>query len=130
MIEIHLWSQVPGEADEAGRALEQDIFKARLTEEVHISKLPTVKGQSNIEVKGDPVTIGTVILTLVGAGGALTIAAGKGGVLSRLATVLEKYVCRGMHVAIKKPDGTEIQVKGSASKIAKVLSVAMGGASE
>lgn len=124
MIEIHLSSEVPGQTDEAARVLQQDIFKASLTEAVDISRLPTVKTHSNIEAKGDPVTIGTVVLTMVGAGGALTV------VLPRLATVLEKYVCRGMHVVIKKPDGTEIDVKGPPSQIAQVLSTAMGGTSE
>jgi len=55
----------------------------------------------------DPVTLTTIVLTAVGAGGALTVALGKEGFLTRLAKVLEAWVRREVEVRIEDPGGPQ-----------------------
>ena len=73
--------------------------------------------------KGDPVTMFTVLVAAVGAGGALTVALSKEGFLSQLARVLEKYISGGeVTVKLKKtPKTEEIELSGSARQIEKMF---------
>jgi hypothetical protein len=75
--------------------------------------------------KGDYATIFTVLVTAVGAGGALTVALSKEGFLTPLARLLEKYLTGGdMTVTIHKTPKTEhIELSGSARQIEKILTV-------
>jgi hypothetical protein len=69
----------------------------------------------------DPVTLTTVVLTAVGAGGALTVALGKEGFLTRLAKVLEAWVRREVEVSIETPEERKLHLTGSASHIEGLL---------
>ena len=69
----------------------------------------------------DPVTLTTIVLTAVGAGGALTVALGKEGFLTRLAKVLEAWVRREVEVRIETPEGRKLHLTGSASHIERLL---------
>jgi len=69
----------------------------------------------------DPITMASILLVAVGAGGALTVAVSKDGFLSRLARVLEKYVGRRIDVKIDDGMGKKIILSGSAGDIRRVL---------
>jgi hypothetical protein len=62
-----------------------------------------------------------VVLTAVGAGGALTVALGKEGFLTRLAKVLEAWVRREVEVSIETPEERKLHLTGSASHIEGLL---------
>ena len=72
-------------------------------------------------VKGDPITLFTILVTAVGAGGALTVAMGKDGFLTRLVHVLEKLVERRITVKVKKDNGESVTLDGPAAHIRKLL---------
>ena len=73
--------------------------------------------------KGDPVTLFTVALAAVGAGGVLTVAMGKDGFLTQLARVLEKYLHGGQVRAVIKetPRTKSVELEGSARQVEKIL---------
>ncbi len=72
--------------------------------------------------RGDPITLTTIALVAVGAGGALSVLLGKDGVLSALARVLEKYVeGRKVEVLIESDDGKKIQLSGPVGEIKDIL---------
>jgi len=71
--------------------------------------------------KGDVVTLASVAVIALGAGGALTQAVSKGGALTQLAKVLEKYVDRQAHLELIKPNGEKIRLSGSAGEIRALL---------
>jgi hypothetical protein len=60
-------------------------------------------GEREERAKGDAVTVGTIILTLLGGGGAVV----------SLINVLKSYIERGHHfdVTLKREDGRELTVK-------------------
>ena len=70
---------------------------------------------------GDPITLTTIVLAAVGAGGALTVAMSKEGFLTRLAQVLEKYVERRIEVEIDHGGGQRTRLSGPAGQIRKLL---------
>ena len=71
--------------------------------------------------RGDLVTVATIVLSAVSAGGALTVAMSKEGFLTRLAKVLEVWVNRKVEVKIDLPNGEKIQLSGSAAHIERIL---------
>jgi len=82
--------------------------------------------------KGDPVTVWTVLLAAVGAGGALTVAMSKEGFLTRLARVLEKLADRQVSVTLEETPkgGRSVSLSGSARHVERVLTEYMGQPSE
>lgn len=73
--------------------------------------------------KGEPMTAMTVIALAVSTGGALTVAMGKEGFLTRLAQVLEKYVAsQQVEVVIEDKKGNRKQLSGSGKHIERILS--------
>ena len=80
--------------------------------------IPQMPAESH---RGDPVTIYTVLLAALSAGGALTVAMSKDGFLTQLARVLEKYIESGKTHIIIKDSGRELEMKGSARRIEKML---------
>ncbi|MFZ1221436.1 MAG: hypothetical protein WAO00_19260 [Chthoniobacterales bacterium] len=70
--------------------------------------------------KGDPITIGSIVISLV-ASGALTAALSKGGFLSKLATVLERYLTRTTKMKLVTKDGREVTIEGPSTKIETIL---------
>jgi hypothetical protein len=85
------------ELDEITRELSSDI-----NQEVDVeAKLAEETGGAGS--KGDPVTVGTIILLLLGGG----------GVAAKLIEVLKAYVDRGnkLEFEFKKPDGTSMSLK-------------------
>ena len=82
--------------------------------------------------KGDPVTVWTVLLAAVGAGGALTVAMSKEGFLTRLARVLEKLADRQVSVTLEETPkgGRSVSLSGSARHVERVLTEYMGQSSE
>lgn len=73
--------------------------------------------------KGDPITVWTVLLAAVGAGGALTVAMSKEGFLTRLARVLEKLADRQVSVTLEETPkgGRSVSLSGSARHVERVL---------
>jgi hypothetical protein len=71
--------------------------------------------------KGDPVTLGAIVLASVAAGGAITRAVSPGGFCSKLAALLLERSKRNVrfHVVTRKKQTLELV--GSADDIAKLL---------
>ena len=84
---------------------------------------PPVAQKPGGAVKGDSVTIFTVLLAAVGAGGALTVAMSKEGFLTRLARVLETLADRKVSVTLEEtPDGRRnVSLSGSARQVERML---------
>ena len=100
--------------------LADDLAIAGLDEHIRIADIQ--HRPLNTPTKGgDPITLATIILAAVGAGGALTVAMGKEGFLTRLAQVLEKYVERRIEVEINHGDGRHTRLSGPAGQIRKLL---------
>lgn len=75
----------------------------------------------NLKTKGDAVSVSAIILALVSTGGALTIAVGKEGFLSKIAAVLETFVNRKIQIKIKNKDGSEVDIVGPPKNIERIL---------
>lgn len=71
--------------------------------------------------RGDVVTLASIVLTAVSAGGAITVAMGKDGFLTRLAKVLEVWANRKVEVMLETEDGEKIHLSGSAGSIERIL---------
>jgi len=89
----------------------QDDFSLSIQEPEH------QQAQRNI---GEIATLVTVLVTAVGAGGALTVGMGKDGAITRLVKVLEILVNKKVDVKIEH-NGTLIEMSGSAGHIEKAL---------
>jgi hypothetical protein len=70
--------------------------------------------------RGDPATIATILLTAVSTGGALAVAMGKDGFLTRLASVLETIANRRVDITVEL-NRKKVHLSGSASHIEKLL---------
>jgi hypothetical protein len=102
--------------------LEHALADAGLVGFFHISPL----APSGQEVtRGDPATIATILLTAVGTGGALAIAMGKDGFLTRLAHVLERTANRRVDITIElnRKKSTPIRLCKPHSKATKDYSI-------
>lgn len=90
--------------DDDIQALTRDLANTinRESDEVSAS-LP--EGPARAGMRGDPVTVGTIILTLIGAG----------GVAVKLVEVLKSYVERPNHlkVTVKNGRGESVEIDGS-----------------
>ncbi len=71
--------------------------------------------------RGDPMTVFTVLVAAVSAGGALTVALGRDGFLTQLARVFGKYIETGKVRIAVKDSSRELEIEGSARRIEKVL---------
>ena len=91
-------------------SLNQDLQAAGLMEHF------TWRSEDAEPVKGEPINTAMIILAMVGAGGALTMAAGKGGFLTRLAEVLETWIKRNqVEVTVQAKGSEDRHVRFSAS---------------
>ena len=116
-MQIYLTSAEPERLAQLATHLEQDLQAAELTDQI------TYRVQQDREPqRGEPVTTAMIILAMVGAGGFLTVAAGKGGALTWLAQVLETYINRDKVDVTLEADGEKIALSGSARYIEKMLS--------
>lgn len=107
----------PDDADAKIAQIESDLRD--VTSEVVSLERP--RGLSVLGAKGDPISIGVVVLTMVGAGGFLTVAASSGGLFTRMADILNTYVNRGIEIEIETGSGNKISVKGSSKDIEAAL---------
>lgn len=106
---------------EARAELEALLAENGLAGEMNLS---SPQPEESVEtVKGDAATVWTVLLTAVGAGGALTVAMSKEGFLTRLARVLEKMTDRNVSVSlVERPDGgRQVKMDGSARQIERMF---------
>lgn len=102
------------------RLLAADLQAAGLGEDLEVN--PNIAPSQSETTRGDPVTLATVALTAVGAGGAISVLLGKDGFLSALARVLEKYVeGRRAEVLIETEKGEKIQITGPVGEIKSIL---------
>lgn len=97
--------------------LMQDLRASQLTDSIVCQTL-----SSQEAMKGEVVTLTMVALAFVSAGGALTVAMGKEGFLTRLAQVLEKYVeSQKVEVVIEDKKGHRKKLSGSGKHIERIL---------
>lgn len=109
------------ETDEVARALFDDLCcldppNAKFSLSPAYSSSP-----KDFLTKGDPITGYTIILSLIGAGGALSIAVGKSGFLTRLAEVLQGYIKREVKITVKTAKGTSWALSGPPHAVRKML---------
>jgi hypothetical protein len=97
--------------------IEAMLAKEQIADAFSVSRLSA----SGAEVtRGDPVTLATIVLSAVSAGGALTIAMSKEGFLTRLAKVLEVLAKREVQVTIET-NNEKVHLSGPAGHIERVL---------
>ena len=100
--------------------LAADLQASGLGGDLHVGPVTAVS-QSE-PTRGDPVTLLTIAITAVGAGGAISVLLGKDGFLSALARVLEKYVeGRQGEITIKTKSGDTLHLKGPLGEIKAIL---------
>ncbi|MBL8253501.1 MAG: hypothetical protein JNJ76_07875 [Candidatus Competibacter sp.] len=80
---IYLTSDDSNHLAQLAASLNQDLQAAGLGEDF------TWRSEDAEPVRGEPISTTMIVLAMVSAGGALTVAASKGGFLTRLAEVLE-----------------------------------------
>ena len=116
---IYLTSDDSKPLAQLAASLNQDLQAAGLMEHF------TWRSEDAEPVKGEPISTAMIILAMVGAGGALTMAAGKGGFLTRLAEVLEIWIKRNQVEVTVHAKGRKIAMSGSARHIEKLLTKAL-----
>jgi hypothetical protein len=100
--------------------LAADLQKAGLGADLQVN--PPVSQTEYEPTRGDPVTLLTVAVTAVGAGGAISVLLGKDGFLSALARVLETYVeGRKAELLFETSKGEKIKISGPAGEIKTIL---------
>jgi hypothetical protein len=120
-MQLIVTSQDAERTDEIYAGLFEDLKELDLTSfHVELQRPPATEGERRT-AKGDPVSIYAIVLALVSAGGALTVAVGKEGLLTRIASVLDSYVQRKINIKIKRPDGTEVELAGPPQNIERIL---------
>lgn len=107
----------PDDADAKITQIESDLRD--VTSDV--VSLERSRGLSVPGAKGDPISIGVLVLTMVGAGGFLTAAASSGGLFTSMADILNTYVNRGIEIEIETSSGDKISIKGSSKDIEAAL---------
>ena len=109
---------------------QKDQLYSNLLEDFKELNLPNLRIEAKMRdysvteysaAKGDPVSISAIILALISTGGALTIAVGKDGFLSRIASILDSYIKRKIQIKIKSEDGTEVDIVGPSKNIERIL---------
>lgn len=119
MAGIQLLAGDAGLMRELAAQLDADLRRAGLAGQLQVGEVCVEAAEA---CRGDPVTLATVWLTAVGAGGALSVLLGRDGVLAALARVLEKYVAgRQAEVVIEKANGDRLQVRGPVGEIKAIL---------
>ena len=101
-----------------------DLQRAGLSGDLQVSPVTV---DTHVEpTRGDPLTLMTLAVTAVGAGGAISVLLGKDGFLSALARVLEKYVeGRQAEVQMVTSKGEKIKIKGPVGEIKAILKQAL-----
>jgi hypothetical protein len=99
----------------------QDLEQAGLSRELRAGALE-IRPPSGHLKGGELVSLATIALTAVGAGGALTVALSREGFLTRLVRVLEKVVERRIQVTVEDDRGNKLRLSGPAGQIRKLLS--------
>jgi GAF domain-containing protein len=97
-----------------------DLERADLTPALHADELKITQESATVR-GGEVITLATIVLTAVGAGGALTVALSKEGFLSQLARVLEKYIERRIEIRLEDENGRTVELTGPAAQIRKML---------
>jgi len=85
----------------------------------------TWRTESAEPMRGEPISATMIVLAMVGAGGMLTVAASKGGLLTRLAEVLETWLKRNQVDITVQAKGQKIAMSGSARNIERLLAKAL-----
>jgi len=71
--------------------------------------------------KGDPITIGSIVLAAAASGGVLAKAFSPGGFLTKLAGILSERIKNDVRISITQPDGTKIELSGTSKEIESLL---------
>ena len=116
---IYLSSEDPGRLAQLATHLHQDLQAAGLAEYFDGYSKETEP------VKGEPVSTAMIILAMVGAGGAATMAVSKDGFLTRLTGVLETWIKRNQVEITVQTKARKIAMSGSARNIEKLLTKAL-----
>jgi len=71
--------------------------------------------------KGDPVTLGAIVLAAAASGGMLTKALQPGGFLTKLADLLHERIRKDVKISITTPEGGKIELAGTSKEIESLL---------
>lgn len=116
---IYLTSDDSNQLAQVAACLDQDLQAAGLAEQF------SWRSENAESVKGEPISTAAIILAMVSAGGAVTMAVSKGGFLTRLAEVLETWIKRNQVEVTVQAKGQKIAMSGSARHIEKLLTEAL-----
>ena len=118
-MELKLQGNNMGEMYDLYEALSIDIAQAGLGNDLSVSE--PIEPLEEATYRADTMSLVTVAVAAVGAGGALSVLFGKEGFLSSLANVLAKYVeTRKADLLIEK-EGEKIHIQGTAQEIQDIL---------
>jgi hypothetical protein len=79
--------------------------------------------KSDDQSKGDPITLGAIVLAAVGGGGAFAKGFGPNGFFSKLAEIIRERTSKGVVISITQVDGTQVKLSGSPKDIINVLKI-------
>lgn len=116
---IYLTCDDSGRLARLANNLDQDLRAAGLAEHF------TWRSENAEPMRGEPISTAMIVLAMVGAGGAATMAVSKGGMLTRLAEVLETWLKRNRVDITVEAKGQKIAMSGSARNIERLLAKAL-----
>jgi hypothetical protein len=80
-----------------------------------------LRPKANLTSKGDPITLGAIILGAVASGGVLTKALSPGGFLTKLADILHERIRKDVKISITTSDGEKVELAGTSKEIESLL---------
>ena len=120
-MEINIVTDRKIDTDEYLFLLEKDL------KELHSKDLKIEMKSKEVTLDSDDVVnkgiveITTLIVSMIGAGGFLSVAASKGGLFTKIAEIFVEHQKRDIHFKIKSKKGKEIELKGPVNKIKELI---------
>lgn len=113
----------PSATDEEAAHLLSDILticpaEVRVENIVKPGDFTSKTGSTN---KGDPITLGAIVLAAVASGGVLTKALSPGGFLTKLADILYERIKKDVKICITTPEGDKVELTGTSKEIEFLL---------
>jgi hypothetical protein len=113
----------PSATDDEAANLLSDILticpvEIQVSGTIESEDIPPQKGHLS---KGDPVTLGAIVLAAVASGGVLTKALSPGGFLTKLADILYERIKKDVKICITTSGGDKVELTGTSKEIESLL---------
>jgi hypothetical protein len=86
-----------------------------------VTERQDLPAKTNLTTKGDPITLGAIILAAVASGGVLTKALSPGGFLTKLADILYERIKKDVKISITASSGDKVELTGTSKEIESLL---------